>query len=270
MRTVYSKCWLATGSVRQMKPTIALFLGLTSFALGISPSIRAKEFDPFETAAATPEDEDPFEVFQVAAPLDESAYYPEQPALLSEQISYQIVQQPAATAAQPAASQPGAQPGMRSDDPCAAATEKPLAALGINIALPSGELPADHASLCWDSINQTLGPLAAARYWHGQLYFWDATALCHRPLYFEEINLERYGYGCCACLQPAASAAHFFGTVPALPYCMAAECPCECVYTLGHYRPGSCPPWRCHWPPSDPLAAAAEGGFMTGMIFLIP
>ena len=77
---------------------------------------------------------------------------------------------------------------------------------------------------------------------------------CHRPLYFEEINLERYGYGCGWCLQPGASAAHFFGTVPALPYLMTVDCPHECIYTLGHYRPGSCPPWRAtgrpatHWP----------------------
>jgi hypothetical protein len=234
-------------------------------------------FDPFETVAVPKED--PFDALATAAPLDESAYYPEQPAVSPPPISYQIVQQSAARAPRqttpatsPAASQPGAaQPFASPEDPCAAATEKPLAALGIDIALPSGgDMPADHASACWNSLNQALGPLAAARFWQGQLYHWDATALCHRPLYFEEINLERYGYGCCACLQPAASAAHFFGTVPALPYCMAAECPCECVYTLGHYRPGSCPPWRCHWPPCDPIAAAAEGGFMTGMIFLIP
>jgi hypothetical protein len=148
--------------------------------------------------------------------------------------------------------------------------EKPLNALGIYIGLPSGDLPADHAAACWASVNQTSGPLAGARLWPGYVYHWDATSLCYRPLYFEEINLERYGYGCCACLQPAASAAHFFATVPALPYCMAVDCPCECVYTLGHYRPGSCQPWRRHWPPCDPLAAAAEGGVLTGMIFLIP
>jgi hypothetical protein len=108
------------------------------------------------------------------------------------------------------------------------------------------------------------------RCWPASTYQWDATCLCYKPLYFEEINLERYGYGCCACLQPAASAAHFFGTVPALPYLIAADSPCECKYTLGHYRPGSCPPLRYHWPPCDPLAAAAEGGVLTGLIFLIP
>jgi hypothetical protein len=94
--------------------------------------------------------------------------------------------------------------------------------------------------------------------------------MAHRPLYFEEINLERYGYGCHDCLQPFASAAHFFATVPALPYCIGANCPGECQYTLGHYRPGSCPPWRCHRPPVSALGALAEGGVWTGMVFLIP
>jgi hypothetical protein len=155
-------------------------------------------------------------------------------------------------------------------NPCAAMDEKPLAALGIGIALPAGETPDDPATACWNQLNASAGPLAAARCWPMYVHHWSATCLCHRPLYFEQINLERHGYGCCQPLQPLASAAHFFATIPALPYCMAVECPCECVYTLGHYRPGSCPPWRHHWPPCSPLAAAAEGGVWTGMVFLIP
>jgi hypothetical protein len=202
------------------------------------------------------------------SPLDEASYFPPKPAMAPLQINFQIPPRPPA---QPSDSlPPPTGPSATASDPCAAAVEKPMSALGIYIGLPTGDLPADHAAACWESINQSGGPLAAARGWPGLVYQWDATALCHRPLYFEEINLERHGYGCCACLQPLASAAHFFGTVPALPYCMADECPCECVYTLGHYRPGSCPPWRCHWPSWDPLAAAAEGGVITGMIFLIP
>jgi hypothetical protein len=51
---------------------------------------------------------------------------------------------------------------------------------------------------------------------------------------------------------------------------MAAECPGECVYTLGHYRAGSSPPWRWHWPPYDRLAALSAAGVYTGLIFAIP
>jgi hypothetical protein len=71
-------------------------------------------------------------------------------------------------------------------------------------------------------------------------------------------------------MQPAASAAHFFGTIPLLPYCMAVDCPGECIYALGHYRPGNCNPKRYIWPPCSPRAILAEGGVWTGLVFLIP
>jgi hypothetical protein len=164
-------------------------------------------------------------------------------------------------------------------DPCAAAQFKPLCELGINISQPTGQMPTDFATPCWEQINS--GPNGLCRCWPTLTYQWDATCLCYQPLYFEEINAERYGYvcdnccGCCCCCpgncaQSAASAAHFFGTIPCLPYCVAAECPTECVYTLGHYRPGSCPPWRWHWPPCDPFAAATCAGVYTGLVFAIP
>jgi hypothetical protein len=153
---------------------------------------------------------------------------------------------------------------------CGVPQEKPLNQLTIHIRLPQGDVPTDHAATCWQQLNSTSGPLAAARLWAEKTYFWDATCMAHRPLYIEEINLERYGYGCHDCLQPFASAAHFFATVPALPYCIGADCPGECHYTLGHYRPGSCAPWRCHRPPASALGALAEGGVWTGLVFLIP
>lgn len=136
--------------------------------------------------------------------------------------------------------------------------------------MPTGNAPEDHASGCWESIDASPGQLAGERCWAATTFNWNATCFCHRPLYFEEINLERYGYGCCESLQPAASAAHFFATIPVLPYCIATDCPGECIYTLGHYRPGSCPPWQCHWPRWSTRGALAEGGVWTGMVFLIP
>ncbi len=161
-------------------------------------------------------------------------------------------------------------PSLIAKNPCAPAGEKRLDELDIGIGLPSGGLPSDSAADCWNQLNASAGPLAAARCWPTAAYRWTAACTCYRPLYFEQINLERHGYGCCEALQPLESAAHFFGTVPALPYLMAADCPCQCDYTLGHYRPGSGPPWRHHWPSCSLLAAAAEGGVLTGLIFLIP
>ncbi|HVT26666.1 MAG TPA: hypothetical protein VHE81_01485 [Lacipirellulaceae bacterium] len=155
-------------------------------------------------------------------------------------------------------------------NPCAAVPNKPLNQLGINISQPAGKMPTDLATACWEQINQDAGQCAGRRCWPLFCYQWDATCFCHQPLYFEEANLERYGYGCDCCLQPAASAFHFFGTIPVLPYCMVAECPGDCVYTLGHYRPGDCNPWRWLWPSCDPLAATAYGGFWVGMVAAFP
>jgi len=92
----------------------------------------------------------------------------------------------------------------------------------------------------------------------------------HRPLYFEEINAERYGYTVCQALQPVISAARFFGTIPALPYKMVVDCPRDCIYTLGYYRPGSCAPRRWNRLPMQLTAGVVETGFIAAMILLIP
>jgi hypothetical protein len=185
---------------------------------------------------------------------------------------------PAQQPPQPAGVSPTGSPAAALPDPCSFAPHKPLSQLGINIAAPEGKLPSDLAGSCWEQINAQSDPCCDRRCWPILLYEWDATSLCYNPLYFEEINLERYGYGCgccCCCglgncVQPFVSGAHFFGTLPILPYCMAHECPGDCVYTLGHYRPGSCPPWQCYRPPIDPVAGAAEAGFWIGMCAAFP
>ncbi len=47
---------------------------------------------------------------------------------------------------------------------------------------------------------------------------WKASGLCHKPLYFEEVQLERYGHEIGPILQPLVSTAHFFGNIAVLPY----------------------------------------------------
>jgi hypothetical protein len=73
-------------------------------------------------------------------------------------------------------------------------------------------------------------------------YTWISPVFYHKPLYFEQPNLERYGVGTNCRLQPAASAIHFFGTIPLLPYKILTQHPCEKYYTLGNNRPGDCVP----------------------------
>ena len=121
------------------------------------------------------------------------------------------------------------------DSVCATEVEhRPITSLSTNIACSAGALPADCAQAKFDVIAEASDPGAPLRTWAHVAYPWEASYLCHRPLYFEEVNLERYGYMCCdhrskaipaAIVQPVLSGAHFFATVPILPYKMVVEPP---------------------------------------------
>ena len=135
--------------------------------------------------------------------------------------------------------------------------ERPVSELTTNIAIkPEPEAgtgpsaPESIAGSCLEPAIQGTGQRA----WASQCYCWEAPALCHGPLYFEETNLERYGYSqnCLRTVQPLVSSAHFFGTTVMLPYLMVAEPERECVYTLGEYRPGSCVPFQWNYPYFSP------------------
>lgn len=145
---------------------------------------------------------------------------------------------------------------------------RPIGSLGVESSLPVGEMPRDYAEE-QGATNAPAG-MAGLRTWPIQTRWWVASATRHRPLYFEEVNAERYGYTRSRLLQPAISTVHFFGTVPYLPYLMAADCPCECVYTLGHYRPGSCVAYRQHAWPISVKGATAEAAAVVGIIALFP
>lgn len=113
------------------------------------------------------------------------------------------------------------------------------------------------------------GETFPARQFAGTNVTWTASNLCHNPLYFEQPALERYGHTC-GPLQPVLSGAQFLLTVPALPYLMAMDPVNECQYPLGHYRPGSCAPYKWNPFPYSTRAAVAEGGIVTALVFLIP
>jgi hypothetical protein len=150
---------------------------------------------------------------------------------------------------------------------------RPITQITANAALPEGLLPGQAGSEQAGAEPSPIPEFGDARLWHGWAmtdYQWSATMLCHRPLYFEEVNLERYGYTVSPIIQPAVSAAHFFLVIPALPYKIVAQPPRECVYTLGYYRPGSPAPRRWHHVNWDPTAATVEGLLVTGLVFAIP
>ena len=81
------------------------------------------------------------------------------------------------------------------------------------------------------------------RNWVPQTVSWQASNLCHKPLYFENVQLERYGHSRGPFAQPFHSAFHFFGSLLFLPYQTGIHPANECRYALGYYRPGSCAPW---------------------------
>ena len=101
-------------------------------------------------------------------------------------------------------------------------------------------------------------------------FTWKAAGYCHKPLYFEDWALERYGHSHGGLVDPFVSAAHFFVTLPVLPYKMGVELPWECVYPLGYYRPGSCAHWTVPAVPISLRGFAVEAATITGIVFLVP
>jgi hypothetical protein len=101
-------------------------------------------------------------------------------------------------------------------------------------------------------------------------FTWKAAGYCHKPLYFEQWNFERYGHSYGWAADPFISAAHFFGTLPILPYKMGVELPWECVYPVGYYRPGNCAPWTVPAFPISGRGLAVEAATVTGLVFLLP
>lgn len=148
------------------------------------------------------------------------------------------------------------------DYECPSLTElKPIAKITYRTEPEAGELPRD----CKLDERQ-LEP----RHWAQTTFLWKASALCHKPLYFEDKHLERYGHSWGPLLQPVMSGAHFFGNVLALPYKAGMDPPHECMYTLGHYRPGNCAPYMLDPIPLSVRGAAVAGGIWTGGVYAIP
>lgn len=108
------------------------------------------------------------------------------------------------------------------------------------------------------------------RQWVDSKITWKASNLMHNPLYFEEVNLERYGQTPGPILEPIVSSAHFFANIAVMPYKMGVHKPSECQYALGYYRPGDCAPWIIPPVPISLRGALYQAGAITGTFLLIP
>jgi hypothetical protein len=94
--------------------------------------------------------------------------------------------------------------------------------------------------------------------------------LAYQPLYFQELNAERYGRSW-GVFQPAVSVANFYGRIPLLPY-MAFSRPARRSTYHAHWAlPGYKIPCR---EPHDlivsPAGGAAQTAALIGIILLIP
>ena len=108
------------------------------------------------------------------------------------------------------------------------------------------------------------------RNWVPSTMTWKASNLCHNPLYFEEVQLERYGHSAGPLKQPLISTAHFFVNIAVLPYKMGIHAPDECQYALGYYRPGNCAPYMLPPIPLSLRGTLSQAAVVAGGFWLIP
>lgn len=99
---------------------------------------------------------------------------------------------------------------------------------------------------------------------------WTSPEFYTRPLYFEQINFERYETSAPAWTRPMVSYAQFLGTIPVLPYKMGANGPRDRIYTVGHYPYGQVAPSHSNWGKPSKRGMLLQGVATTGLIFFIP
>ncbi|MBM4091391.1 MAG: hypothetical protein FJ276_18495 [Planctomycetes bacterium] len=162
-------------------------------------------------------------------------------------------------------------PAIRMPAPPELAREglKPLAAELPDVSTPQGIMPPDISDGLFD--RKGTAPLAfRAGDFVPIQYHWAASGLCHRPLYFEDAMLERYGQQCHPLIQPVASGSRFFLTFPALPYLLAVDPPRPAISTLGSFRPGTPAPAMFQRPPLQVDAGLIEACAWLAVIYVFP
>ena len=148
-------------------------------------------------------------------------------------------------------------PKTQPTEPCLSPQDlKRIRSITNNIAAKSGDFP------------QECGfgdPAYHRRCWAPKTFVWAASALAHKPLFFEDEALERYGHTC-GKWQPLISPAKFFLTFPILPYKMGLTPPNENIYVLGCYRAGDRCPYMLDAIPLSVRASVLEGcGWVGGI-----
>ena len=132
----------------------------------------------------------------------------------------------------------------------------------LDIRPTQGEMPFDAAAQAFAVVNAKQPWDTRAR--RPVIVGYTPWTICFRPLYFEEIGLERYG--CSAgVFQPFISYSHFLTTVPLMPYRMVVRCRAlasvrtapanAAIRCCQAIRPAASSPWPpCSRPVSSPAS----------------
>lgn len=142
---------------------------------------------------------------------------------------------------------------------------RPMRQTSLELA-PPFEIPTNPAAAVFSGVIDQRG-----RYgWVSPRLSAHTAYVRYRPLYFEEINLERYGYNF-GCVQPLVSAVQFYGTLPILPYKMYDSPPCSYDINL-EFAPAAtaAPPVPLCHRPFNCRAAVFQAAVTTGAFLLIP
>lgn len=247
--------------------------GLLGAAL-MATAVWAKNDEPaLPPAPVSTEDEE--EEAPEPAVLPEEAITEEAPAPTRIKTPVRMVTQPAIKGAKEEEDK------TRQLCPKTRPTEKPLSSIPVDANPPddglknkdgSPFLPPDCAKELILHEGEQVVNIDLPRPWGEGTFCWKASGLCHRPLYTEDVVLERYGQkSIIPGLQPVVSGIRFYSSLAMLPYKMGVEGgPRRCIYTLGYYRPGDCPPHFFQRPPFDLDGAVLEVGTIAGLILLLP
>lgn len=146
--------------------------------------------------------------------------------------------------------------------------EKPIGQVSLDITVPSGAVPPNIAGIHYRAAEDVT--TESIRQWPEEVYFWQSPAFRHRPLYFEDTHLERFGMVRYPAFRPIVSGAHFFGSLVALPYHATIVPPCHHVSTPNHYGYTVSSVASQATPGRHLSAAAVQTATIAGLILLIP
>ncbi len=121
-----------------------------------------------------------------------------------------------------------------------------------------GEIPTVHAARSDEMIGQWM-----------ESSIRRADRFAYQPLYFEEVNLERYGRHN-GIAGPALSSLRFFATIPSLPYAMTVHNPNTSYTWNWPYEAGWGAPRVRELQPLQWKPSLVQAGAITGLIFVVP